>query len=84
MKTTSQHSPTRRGFLKTLLAAGAAPLIIPNRVLGADGQPKPDIYLDDKLHMNANGYAIWTRVVGEHLQKLTRPGLPARPTVRGL
>ena len=45
-------------------------------MLGSDGQPKAGIYLDDKLHMNARGYAIWTRVVGEHLKSMVRPGGP--------
>ena len=40
------------------------------QMLGEDSQPKPDIYLADKLHMNEKGYAIWTRVVGEHLKTL--------------
>ena len=39
-------------------------------MLGEDGKPKPDIYLNDKLHMNANGYVIWRKVVGEHLKTL--------------
>jgi len=39
-------------------------------MLGEDGQPKPDIYLTDKLHMNEKGYAIWTEVVGRHLKSL--------------
>ena len=39
-------------------------------MLGDDGKPKPEIFLDDKLHMNAKGYAIWKRVVGEHLKAL--------------
>jgi lysophospholipase L1-like esterase len=39
-------------------------------MLGDDGQPKPDIYLADRLHMNEKGYAIWKRVVGEHLKKI--------------
>lgn len=36
-------------------------------MLGPDGQPKPDIYVADRLHMNANGYAIWTGIVGQYL-----------------
>ncbi len=39
-------------------------------MLGEDGQPKPDIYLADRLHMNEKGYAIWKQVVGEHLASL--------------
>ena len=30
-----------------------------SHMLGADGLPKPDIFVEDKLHMNAAGYAIW-------------------------
>jgi lysophospholipase L1-like esterase len=40
-----------------------------SEMLGPDGLPKPDIFLDDRLHMNANGYAIWKKVVGEYLPK---------------
>lgn len=32
-------------------------------MLGEDGQPKPDIFVADRLHMNANGYAIWREAV---------------------
>ncbi len=39
-----------------------------SRMLGADGQPLPDIYLKDRLHMNEKGYAIWREVVGPYLQ----------------
>jgi lysophospholipase L1-like esterase len=38
-------------------------------MLGDNGLPKPDIYVDDKLHMNAKGYAIWKGIVGPHLKK---------------
>lgn len=37
-------------------------------MLGSDGMPKPDIFLDDNLHMNAKGYAIWKEIVGPHLR----------------
>ena len=36
-------------------------------MLGEDGQPSRDIYLSDKLHMNAQGYAIWKQVIGRYL-----------------
>jgi lysophospholipase L1-like esterase len=38
-------------------------------MLGPDGQPKPDIFLEDRLHMNAAGYAIWKEIVGPFLLK---------------
>ena len=36
-------------------------------MLGPNGHPKPDIYVDDRLHMNAKGYELWTGIVGRHL-----------------
>jgi lysophospholipase L1-like esterase len=38
-------------------------------MLGPDGQPKPDIFLPDQLHMNEKGYAIWKEVVTPFLAK---------------
>jgi len=37
-------------------------------MLGGDGLPKPDIFVEDRLHMNAKGYAIWRAAVAPHLQ----------------
>jgi lysophospholipase L1-like esterase len=38
-------------------------------VIGEDGKPKPDIYIADRLHMNAKGYALWTPIVAPYLDK---------------
>ena len=40
-----------------------------SRMLGDDGLPRPEIFVADKLHMNAEGYKLWTEIV--------RPFLPA-------
>jgi lysophospholipase L1-like esterase len=32
-------------------------------MLAPDGLPKPDIYREDRLHMNEKGYAIWVKAV---------------------
>lgn len=37
-------------------------------MLGADGLPRTDIYVEDQLHMNANGYAIWAEAVRPYLK----------------
>ena len=37
-------------------------------MLTPDGLPKPDIFVDDRLHMNSKGYAIWRAIVGPHLR----------------
>lgn len=34
-----------------------------HKMLNANGQPMPDIFLKDNLHMNAKGYAIWKQVL---------------------
>jgi len=38
-------------------------------MLGADGKPIADIFIEDKLHMNAKGYAIWQKLIEPHLLK---------------
>ena len=37
-------------------------------VLGPDGQPRPEVFAEDRLHMNEKGYAIWKRAVAPHLR----------------
>ncbi len=37
-------------------------------MLGPDGQPKPDIFVEDRLHMNLKGYAIWREAVAPCLR----------------
>ena len=32
-------------------------------MLNEDGSIKDDIFVQDNLHMNAKGYAIWTKVI---------------------
>lgn len=35
-----------------------------------DGQPRAELFVDDRLHMNRSGYAIWAGVVGPWLAAL--------------
>ena len=34
-----------------------------NSMLDPDGKPREDIFIEDKLHMNAKGYAIWQKII---------------------
>ncbi|MFN7139336.1 MAG: SGNH/GDSL hydrolase family protein [Limisphaerales bacterium] len=43
-------------------------------MLGTDGSPKPNLFVKDNLHMNAEGYELWTAVVKPHL--VPRKGVP--------
>jgi lysophospholipase L1-like esterase len=36
-------------------------------MLGPDGNPRPDIFREDKLHMNAEGYEIWRKIIGKKI-----------------
>jgi lysophospholipase L1-like esterase len=68
-------SPSRRRFwpqmqqanamLDELCAAdpGLTYLDVATPMLGDDGQPRAELFLADNLHLNALGYAVWTKVV---------------------
>ncbi len=58
------------GIREFLLAQKDAGFIdVWKKMLGKDGQPRADIFIDDKLHMNAKGYAIWQQQIESHLLK---------------
>ena len=38
-----------------------------HKMLGPDGTPIKDIYVGDKLHMNAKGYSIWKKEMQPYL-----------------
>ena len=39
------------------------------KMLDQDGLPRPEIYVSDRLHMNARGYELWKSVVGPYLRE---------------
>ena len=69
-------SPARRHLLASVrdanrrieraaaLLEGVSYIDVFTPMLDADGQPRGDLFLDDQLHLNAAGYALWTRIVG--------------------
>lgn len=36
-------------------------------MMGEDGKPSRDIYVEDQLHMNAAGYVMWRQIVAPYL-----------------
>jgi len=38
-------------------------------MLGTDGQPRPELFVEDRLHMNAAGYALWTELIKPRLKE---------------
>ena len=39
-----------------------------NEILGPDGCPKRDLYIWDRLHPSAKGYALWTSIIKPTLE----------------
>lgn len=37
-------------------------------MLDANGQPRGELFSSDRLHLNAEGYALWQRVIAAHLK----------------
>ncbi len=74
-------SPSRIHLMKKMEAANtmikeflknkknAAFIDVYPAMLNADGKPMKDIFLEDNLHMNAKGYAIWKRIFLPYLLK---------------
>ena len=42
-------------------------------MLDAEGRPREELFIADRLHMNAQGYAIWRRIVGDYLERPPAP-----------
>ncbi len=38
--------------------------------LTPDNQPRPELFQNDRLHLNADGYAQWTQLIGQRLGEL--------------
>jgi lysophospholipase L1-like esterase len=56
-----------KAFLET--KTNTAFIDVYSKMLTPEGNPMPDIFLADRLHMNAKGYAIWQKVIEPYLLK---------------
>jgi lysophospholipase L1-like esterase len=45
-------------------------------LLGPDGRPRAELFLDDKLHLNARGYRVWTKALAPVIREVL--ALPPR------
>lgn len=72
-------SPVRAEFLPTVISANnlIANFCGQNRktdfidifssMLNAEGKPMEELFIADRLHMNAKGYAIWSKIIAPYL-----------------
>ncbi|MBC7949989.1 MAG: G-D-S-L family lipolytic protein [Chitinophagaceae bacterium] len=56
-----------RAFLKTQKATSYVDVY--KEMIDDEGKPIPELFLDDNLHMNKQGYAIWQKMLAPHLIK---------------
>ena len=56
-----------RNFLNT--KKKTAFIDVYHKMLNEDGTPLKDIFVEDNLHMNAKGYAIWQKIIKYFLKK---------------
>lgn len=56
-----------KNYLKT--KRNTAFIDVYNKMLNTDGTPIKEIFIEDNLHMNAKGYAIWKKVIMPYLVK---------------
>lgn len=74
-------SPSRKKFMPKMAEANArirhflqgkrnaAFIDVYSKMLDKNGEPLKNIFLDDSLHMNAKGYAIWQKEIKPYLLK---------------
>jgi lysophospholipase L1-like esterase len=69
----AEHEKTEQGNALIAAACARDPLLtfvdIYKAMLDANGQPRPELFRDDMLHMKHDGYAIWIRL----LEPLLKP-----------
>jgi len=46
------------------------------RMLGADGKPRQELFVEDGLHMNRKGYEVWIPLVSDLLDAVVPPQAP--------
>jgi lysophospholipase L1-like esterase len=66
-----QKMMTGNELIKNYLAKNKKTVFVNvwNSMLGPDGKPMDDIFIEDKLHMNEKGYAIWKKLIEPYLIK---------------
>ena len=62
------HDANRRIARAAATRKGVDFIDIATRMLDADGHPRPEFFVEDMLHLNAEGYRLWTKIVAPYLK----------------
>ncbi|MGE3844825.1 MAG: GDSL-type esterase/lipase family protein [Vicinamibacterales bacterium] len=52
---------------------GAFYIDVHTAMLGPDAQPRPELFLDDGLHLSAVGYRLWAAILAQHRDRMFPP-----------
>ncbi len=73
----AEHENAQRGNALIAETCAKDPLLtfldIYPAMLDANGKPRPELFREDMLHMNHDGYAIWVRLLAPLLKKPESP-----------
>ncbi len=64
-----QMTTANRRIEQICAEAGVATLDVAPAMLGANGEPRPELYVEDRLHLSAAGYQIWTERIRDWLRR---------------
>ena len=39
-------------------------------MIDGDGRPRPELYVEDGLHLSPTGYRLWTEILSSHLDTI--------------
>jgi lysophospholipase L1-like esterase len=53
-------------------ASGVAYIDVFSSMVDADGQPRGELFAADRLHLNRDGYALWTSLIGPYVREAAR------------
>jgi lysophospholipase L1-like esterase len=56
--------------------AGTHYIDVFSKMLGTDGQPRPELFGADRLHLSRAGYALWKQEISRHLSAMGRSPAP--------
>ena len=66
--TNRQIEAARVAMTRYMKRGGKVFINIYPAMLGADGQPRRELFVADMLHLNADGYAVWRPLVAPFLE----------------
>lgn len=68
-----QYTTVYQEANRLIREAGYAYIDVSHCVQDASGQPREELFLEDRLHMRPEGYALWAPILRRYLEESCRP-----------